>query len=528
MRIGIDVGGTNTDAVVLDGRRIVAWKKCPTTDDISRGIVDAIAGVMVDAEVGAADIDAVMIGTTHFTNAVVERRHLLPVGILRVALPATMGLPPLVGWPSDIKAAVHGATALIGGLTQYNGRVDCPLDEKAVRAAAQDFRRRGLTSVAVSATFSPVSSTMEVRSEEILREEMPGVRITISSRIGRLGLLERENATILNASLGALAGEVVASFRRALSTLHITAPFFVSQNDGTLMSAEAVEQFPVLTFASGPTNSMRGAAYLCGLKDALVVDIGGTTSDIGVLVNGFPREASVATDVGGVRTNFRMPDVLAVGLGGGSHVLLEACGVKIGPQSVGFRIREQALVFGGGTLTATDIAVAAGYADIGDRAAVAALSPKLVDAAVDRIHRLIEGGVDRVKTSAAALPLILVGGGSILVSRPISGASDVIVPEHAGVANAIGAAIAQIGGEIDHVYHYGKSGREQALSDARKEASRAAVAAGADPATVEIVDLEESPLAYVPGGAVRVRAKAVGTLSIGRSASKKTERPCVS
>lgn len=516
MRIGIDVGGTNTDAVLLDGRTILAWHKAGTTADVSSGIIDAITAVMGQARVPADAIEAVMIGTTHFTNAVVERAHLLPVGIIRIALPATTGLPPLVGWPADIRDRMHGATVLVGGLMQYDGRVDTPLDEEAVRAAARDFRQRGLRSVAVSAVFSPVAGAMEERAEAILREEMPGVRVTLSSRIGRLGLLERENAAIMNASLADLATHVVSSFRAALARLDIQAPFFVSQNDGTLMSAETVEQYPVLTFASGPTNSMRGAAYLCGIKDALVVDIGGTTSDIGMLVNGFPREAAVTADVGGVRTNFRMPDVLALGLGGGSLVAADGDDLAIGPRSVGFRIRERALVFGGDTLTATDIAVAAGYADIGDRSKVAHLPPSLVEAGVERIHRLIEEGVDRVKTSAAALPLILVGGGAVLVSRPIAGVSEVVIPPHAGVANAIGAAVAQVGGEVDRVYHYGRIGREAALGQARAEAIAAAAAAGADPATIEIFDLEERPLAYVPGGAVRIRAKAVGALRTGR------------
>ena len=100
----------------------------------------------------------------------------------------------------------------------------------------------------------------------------------------------------------------------------IEAPVYISQNDGTLMSVDYCRQYPVATFASGPTNSMRGAAFLSGRTDCVVIDVGGTTSDVGVLVHGFPREAAVAVDIGGVRTNFRMPDVLPVGLGGGSIV----------------------------------------------------------------------------------------------------------------------------------------------------------------------------------------------------------------
>src|SRR5690606_5032301 len=131
--------------------------------------------------------------------------------------------------------------------------------------------------------------------------------------------------------------------------------------------------------------------------------------------------------------------------------------LTIGPQSVGYRLLDKALVFGGDTLTATDIAVAAGYADIGESGRVAPLQPGLVDAAVRRIHRIVEDGIDRMKTSAAAMPLILVGGGAALISRPIAGASDVIMPEFASVANAIGAAIAQVGGEVDRVFHYAKT-----------------------------------------------------------------------
>ena len=507
MRIGIDVGGTNTDAVLLDGRRVRAWRKTPTTTDIGSGIISVIREILAQSQVSADEIDAVMIGTTHFTNAFVERRHLLPVGVIRIALPATRGLPPFVDWPDDIREAMGGHVFMVRGGYQYDGRINSPLDELAVAEAAREFKRRGLTTVAVSGLFSPVNSAMEERAEEIIRDIAPEMRVTLSSRIGRLSLLERENAAIMNASLADLSTRVVTSFRDALEDLKITAPFFISQNDGTLMSADFVERYPVLTFASGPTNSMRGAAYLSGIEDAIVADIGGTTTDIGVLVNGFPRESSVTVDIGGVRTNFRMPDVLALGLGGGS--LVGGNGTRIGPRSVGYRIRENALVFGGHVLTATDIAVAAGYADVGERGRVAHLSPRLVETAAATIHRMVEEGVDRMKTSAAEMPLILVGGGAILLSRPIAGTSKVIVPEFATVANAIGAAIAQAGGEVDRVYHYARMGRDEAIADARARA----IAAGADPATVAILDFEEIPLAYVPGDAVRIRAKAAGDLA---------------
>src|SRR5690606_7091816 len=127
----------------------------------------------------------------------------------------------------------------------------------------------------------------------------------------------------------------------------------LTQNDGTLMTADFAERFPVLTFASGPSNSVRGAAFLSGRRNALVLDVGGTTSDIGVLVDGFPRRSSLAVDVGGVRTTFRMPDVYSFGLGGGSIVTEEGDSVRVGPESVGYRLTREAWTFGGDTLTAT-------------------------------------------------------------------------------------------------------------------------------------------------------------------------------
>lgn len=513
MRIGIDVGGTNTDAVLMDGQTVVASTKRPTTRPVEDGIIAAIKAVLADSGVDVAAIEAVMIGTTHFTNAFVEAKRLLEVGIVRLSLPSASGIPPLSDWPERLKAAVGNHIYEVAGGYQFDGRENAPLDEAAIAAAARDIKAKGIKTVAVAGIFSPINAAQEERAAEIICNEHPGVTITLSQAIGRIGMLERENAAIMNASLAELSTKVVNSFRTALKELGITAPFYISQNDGTLMSAEFVEKYPVLTFASGPTNSMRGAAYLSGARHAIVADIGGTTTDIGILSNGFPRESSVNVDIGGVRTNFRMPDIFAIGLGGGSLVRADGSKLTVGPDSVGFRLLQEGLVFGGSMLTASDIAVAAGYADMGDKSRVAGLDKAMVARAVDEIHRLLTEAVDRMKSSAAKVPLILVGGGAVLINRDIPGASEVIVPENAGVANAIGAAIAQVGGEVDRVFSYEEMGRDGAMAAAKREAIERAVAAGAAPGSVEIVDLEELPLQYVPGGAVRLKVRAVGDLA---------------
>lgn len=329
MRIGIDVGGTNTDAVILDGERVVAGCKSPTTEDVSSGIAAALSIVLGETGVAPGSIDAVMIGTTHFTNAVVERRRLLPVAAIRLGLPATRGVPPMTDWPRDLADTLGRHTFMLRGGHEFDGREIAPLDEKGLMEVAAEIRARGLRTAAVTSVFSPVTAEMELRAAEILRNEVPGIALSLSHEIGRVGFLERENAAIMNACLAELSTKVVDSFRHALAGKGITAPFYISQNDGTLMTPEHVERYPVLTFASGPTNSMRGAARLAGIGDAMVVDIGGTTSDVGMLMQGFPRESAVAVDIGGVRTNFRMPDVLAIGLGGGS--LVRDDGTRVGP-----------------------------------------------------------------------------------------------------------------------------------------------------------------------------------------------------
>lgn len=514
LRIGVDVGGTNTDAAVMDGTRLLASSKQPTTADVESGVLASIGAVLASAGVGPSDIATVMIGTTHFTNALVQRRDLEPVGVLRIALPAASAAPPLIDWPADLLDIVGRDTVMVRGGYQYDGRVNAPLDEAGVAEAARAFRLRSINAVAVSALFAPVNDAMEQRAADIIRNEHPDAHVTLSSRIGRIGMIERENAGVMNASLARLAMRTVAGFEKALAASGLTAPLYISQNDGTLMSAGAVRDFPVLTFASGPTNSMRGAAYLSGLKDAIVVDIGGTTTDVGALKGGFPRESSINADVGGVRTNFRMPDILSIGLGGGSLVRCEGGRVRVGPDSVGYALVEKALVFGGDTLTATDIAVAAGYAEVGDRSRVKNLDAALVTAAVDEVHRTVESGVDRMKVSGEAATLILVGGGAALIDRPVAGASETLRDVNAGVANAIGAAVAMVGGEIDRVFSYETQGREAAIASAVAEAKSLAAAAGADPATINVTDLEELPLAYVPGGAVRLKVKAAGALSL--------------
>ena len=513
-RIGIDVGGTNTDAVLLDGSAVTVSVKRPTTEDVTGGILDALAAVRADPA-GGGSIDAVVIGTTHFINAVVQRRDLVPTAAIRIGLPASASLPPFCDWPADLAAIANGGIFGIEGGHDVDGRPYMPLDTGALKAAARAIASAGIGAVAVTSSFSPMDPSCEETAAEILAELCPGVAVTLSHTLGRIGLLERENAALLNASLNGLATHTVASFRDAIARSGIDAPLYITQNDGTVVGADLAVRFPVMSFASGATNSMRGAAYLSGLDEAMVVDVGGTTSDIGQLRNGFPREANAVVEVGGVRTLFRMPDLLSIGLGGGSHVTGEP--PVVGPVSVGFRLPQEALVFGGQRLTATDIAVAAGLIDIGDKAAVAHLPAGLVTGALANARRQIEDAVDRMKTGAGNVPLVAVGGGAMLVPDRLAGVSDIIHVKDGDCANAVGAAIAMVSGEADQVFT-GMT-REEAVAAAVRIAEERAVEAGAARESLATLEVEDMPLAYLPGDALRVRVRTAGDLAIASGAA---------
>lgn len=514
-KLGIDVGGTNTDAVLIDENlNVIADIKYPTSGDIYDGILGALRAVLESSGVDRSQIGQAMLGTTQCTNAIVERKNLAKIGILRLGAPATCGVPPMVDWAEDISQIAVGKTIIRGGY-EYDGKEIAAFDEDAARAFFLDMKDQGIKSIAISCAFSTVRSDHELRAAKLCREVMgDSVHVSISSEIGSMGLIERENATILNAALWQVAQRFTDGFAKSLHDEGITnADIYLSQNDGTLMTMEYARRYPILTVACGPTNSIRGASYLSSLKNAIVIDVGGTTTDLGVIQNGFPRESSVAVTIGGVRTNFRMPDVISIGLGGGSIVREKEDGtVTVGPDSVGYEITKKAMVFGGDVMTATDIAVRLGMVDLGDPALVREIPLNLANKAMDAIRDLIEDSIDAMKVSNDDIDVILVGGGSIILPEKLAGAATVLKPEHFGCANAIGSAISKVSGTYEKLINYDELPREQALEQAKQEAIDMAVESGAIRETVEIIEVEDVPLAYYPGNTNRVKIKAAGDL----------------
>jgi len=385
----------------------------------------------------------------------------------------------MIDWPDDMATAINASVHTIHGGYLYDGFPVAELRDDEIDKVITDLKKKDIHNIAIASAFSPMNDEPERLVAAKILAAIPTAKITRSAQFGRLGLMERENAAIMNATLLPFAGKVVDAFLAALKNRELNCPAYISQNDGTLMSSEFVRNFPALTFSSGPTNSLRGAYKLTGLEDAIVVDIGGTTSDIGVLQNGFPRESNVVVNIGGVRTNFRMPDILALGLGGGS--LVSEDGKNVGPQSVGHKLVTDGMVFGGDKLTATDIIVAAGKADIGDKTIITHLPKSLVSTAQETMRTMLDNSIDMMKPGGKDMPVILVGGGSVLVTEGLSAASELHRPEHADVANAIGAAIAQVGAESERMVSYRTTAREDALAQITQAATERATAAGADP-----------------------------------------------
>ncbi|WP_419848438.1 hydantoinase/oxoprolinase N-terminal domain-containing protein [Candidatus Poriferisocius sp.] len=517
-RIGIDVGGTNTDAVVIDSDGgVLSAVKVATTPEPIDGIRESLDKVLHDVDKGL--VGKAMLGTTHPTNAIIQRQDLDTVGVLRLAAPSSLGVRPGAAWPDDIRDMVIGASAIVEGGNEYTGADIAPLDEDAVRKFAVQASSQGCQAIAVSAAFSPATSEHELRALEIIHQELgDGYPVSLSHQVGSLGLLERENATILNAALLSVASRVIRGFEDALAGHNLAVDAYLTQNDGTLLTAVEAGRFPVLTLGSGPTNSMRGACALAGVNDAIVIDVGGTSADAGILVDGFPRESTAAVEVGGVRTNFRMPDLLSIGLGGGTVVRDARAGngtdLAIGPDSVGYAVATEAVCVGGGTLTLSDISLAAGRLHgFGDPDHVADIDAQLLSDALAWVDEQVSIMSDRMKSSRSELPLLAVGGGAHLIAEQVPGVSEVLRPESYAVANAYGAGIAEASGTVDRVYSYDVSSREHCLDDARDLAANAAVRAGADPAQIRITAITEVPMTYVPGGGCRVLVKAVGPLA---------------
>ncbi|KAI9155704.1 putative extracellular serine carboxypeptidase [Paramyrothecium foliicola] len=543
--IGVDVGGTNTDSVLLDLSRpgtsaVVSANKSPTTPDVTDGINTTLTTLLSEpvsvksdgcstetkAPVDRASIAALTIGTTHFLNAIIQRnaKLLSRVAVIRLGSHGFVDNPsPFADWPPSLQSIIEGYSAVVPGGVNVDGKQVAPLDVSSFDKPAHDIYELGLRHIVIVGMGSPGDQDyhQEEEAKKYILAEMEkldasyagSLDFVLSHTVAGSGLLTRENASILNASILNFARRTIRSFISAMRKVGLRCPLYLTSNAGHLLPYSEAVNFPINVFSSGATNSMRGAAFLAhdvvrsGSENGsvIVVDVGGTTSDVGALLrNGYPRLNNAYTNLAGVMVNLQMPAVESIGLGGGSIVRVadETRGAtSVGPDSVGHALVTEALCFGGETLTATDIAVSSlsqtdSPLSVGD-ASLVKVSSQIVTASQSRIKRMFESLIDRIKLSPDDCTVILVGGGGVICPSWLRGVSRIVRPEHAGVANAIGAALAKIHGAAEAIVD--AADIEEGISKVNDSAIQNAVARGADGGSVTVLNETVQWVPYVDG-----------------------------
>jgi N-methylhydantoinase A/oxoprolinase/acetone carboxylase beta subunit len=509
LRLGVDLGETSVDAIVLDDRdHVVARAKLGRKGEEGASMRAAAAVVTDNGGADPGRISRAVLGSTAALEAIEHRRELRRVAVLRIGSPLTLAIPPLATWPASLRQAVSAGETVVAGGADYDGRAVAALDQEAVLGFLAQVGASA-DGVAVTGLFSSVCPDHELEAAELVRRELgASAHVSLSHEIGTSGLLERENATVLNAALGGVAERLSTSFGEALGGSRIDAELFFATGDGTVMTLEHALRYPVYLLGSGLASGIWGAAWLSGVIDGVMLDAGAASTSVGMLAGGLPSERATPTMLAGVRTNLRVPDSVPLGFGGATVVRLDGSAAAIGEENVGGGLQE-ALVFGGSTPTLTDAAVAGGRAKLGSHTLSSAQLESLAGV-LPLLDRRLADAVERALHAQPAATLVVYGGASLLVPEHLPGISEVMVPTDGDIAGAVGLVVAPAGGRADRICANRPSVRATTLEAARADALARAIHAGANPASVQIVDLEEIPLSYLRDPPIRIRVKALG------------------
>lgn len=312
--LGIDTGGTYTDAVAMDldtGRVLSKAKSMTTREDLSIGIRGALAGLGANM---VAEAGLVALSSTLATNSVVEGKG------CRVGL-VCIGGDCLDGSGADHEVSVAGSHDLYG-------EEDVPLDEGAVRGFLETIRGK-VDGLAVSGFLSVRNPDHELRVRAIAGEVL-GVPVVCGHQLTTsLGFVERTTTCVLNSRLIPIVDDLITSVEGVMGEMGIRAPLMISRGDGTVMGVEVARERPVETILSGPAASLMGAMHLTGVKDAVVMDMGGTTTDIGILRGGLPHLEPEGAVIGGKRTRVMAAQVATSGIGGDSRIVSNGGEIEI-------------------------------------------------------------------------------------------------------------------------------------------------------------------------------------------------------
>lgn len=318
--VGVDTGGTYTDAAIIEasGHHVIASAKAITTKgDLAIGVAEAItrAVALLPQGLQPQDISLVSVSTTLATNAVVEG-HGSAVGVVLIGFDAAM-----VARTGIAQAFPGMPVESVPGGHDHNGDPRLPLDLEALEAALSRMAGK-VDAFAVAGAFAVRNAAHEHAARELIVART-GKPVTLSTELSSsLDAPRRALTAALNARLISRVSNLIEAVQRAMAQLQIRCPLMIVKGDGTLALAESVVTRPIETVLSGPAASLVGAQWLSGLDSFIMSDMGGTTTDLGVLLNGRPRVAPDGAELGGWRTMVRAIDVRTIGLGGDSEVLL--------------------------------------------------------------------------------------------------------------------------------------------------------------------------------------------------------------
>jgi len=323
--LGIDTGGTFTDAAMVDlqTRRLLGWSKSPTThNDLTEGIAASMASLLKHHRFDPSRVELVGLSTTLATNSILESRG-GRVGLIGI------------GWDADDPASLGAERwAFIKGGHDSRGKELSPLDHQALRDAVSSMAGE-VDALVVSSMFSVYQPDHEDRARRTARE-MTGLPVVAAYELsGELGVVERSVTAVLNARLLPVISDFLNRIEGALRNARIDAKVMVLKGDGSMMSVKVARERPVETVLSGPAASLLGGTRLAGLDNCLVVDMGGTSTDIAYFDHGFPRISREGAKVAGWRTRVRSIDATTIALGGDSEIRSDLQGdMRIGPTRV--------------------------------------------------------------------------------------------------------------------------------------------------------------------------------------------------